>query len=189
MTPRGLLMLCKLPETLHEERGLAERARGLGLAADVLSPEEAAKLDPNIRMNIAGAVHFPQDCWLTPGRLLQGLTGALVAGGVRFRWGTEVYDATVRAGTVEAVSTSSGPLEAEEIVIACGAWSGRIARSFGLRLPVQAGKGYSITLTSPRRLPRVCSILTEARVAVTPMGSHAPVRRHNGDNGPRCVDR
>ena len=35
----------------------------------------------------------------------------------------------------------------------------------------QAGKGYSLTLTAPPRIPELCSILSEARVAVTPIGS------------------
>jgi D-amino-acid dehydrogenase len=35
---------------------------------------------------------------------------------------------------------------------------------------MQAGKGYSLTLPSPRQLPRICAIFTEARLAVTPMG-------------------
>jgi D-amino-acid dehydrogenase len=34
---------------------------------------------------------------------------------------------------------------------------------------MQAGKGYSLTLPQPVELPQLCSILTEARVAVTPM--------------------
>jgi D-amino-acid dehydrogenase len=42
-------------------------------------------------------------------------------------------------------------------------------RELGLRLPMQAGKGYSITLPQPVELPQLCSILAEARVAVTPM--------------------
>jgi len=45
-----------------------------------------------------------------------------------------------------------------------------LARQLGLKIPVQAGKGYSLTLTAPRQLPRLCSIFTEARMAVTPMG-------------------
>jgi D-amino-acid dehydrogenase len=36
---------------------------------------------------------------------------------------------------------------------------------------MQAGKGYSLTLKNPPQLPRVCSICTEARLAVTPMGT------------------
>jgi D-amino-acid dehydrogenase len=46
-----------------------------------------------------------------------------------------------------------------------------VARELGLKIPMQAGKGYSLTLTKPRQLPQLCSICTEARVAVTPMGS------------------
>jgi D-amino-acid dehydrogenase len=34
---------------------------------------------------------------------------------------------------------------------------------------MQAGKGYALTLPNPRRRPRACAILSEARVAVTPM--------------------
>jgi D-amino-acid dehydrogenase len=34
---------------------------------------------------------------------------------------------------------------------------------------MQGGKGYSLTLANPPALPKICSILTEARVAVTPM--------------------
>jgi D-amino-acid dehydrogenase len=40
----------------------------------------------------------------------------------------------------------------------------------GIRLPLQPGKGYSLTLEKPRQLPGLCSILCEAKVAVTPMG-------------------
>jgi D-amino-acid dehydrogenase len=39
-----------------------------------------------------------------------------------------------------------------------------------LKIPIQAGKGYSLTLPQPRQLPQICSLLAEARVAVTPMG-------------------
>ena len=35
---------------------------------------------------------------------------------------------------------------------------------------MQGGKGYSLTLRNPAELPRLCSLLKEARVAVTPMG-------------------
>jgi D-amino-acid dehydrogenase len=70
------------------------------------------------------------------------------------------------------VRTADGAeAEADEYVLAGGAWTPRIAQDLGLKLPMQAGKGYSMTLESPPQLPAICSILTEARVAVTPMGS------------------
>ena len=66
--------------------------------------------------------------------------------------------------------TNRGEIEADEFVLAGGAWTMETARTLGLNLPMQAGKGYSLTLTQPKRQPTICSILTEARVAVTPMG-------------------
>ena len=59
-----------------------------------------------------------------------------------------------------------------EIVIACGTWSTELIKSLGHRMPMQAGKGYSMTLTQPREQPELCSILSEAKVAVTPMGGN-----------------
>ena len=54
-------------------------------------------------------------------------------------------------------------------MICGGSWSPAVARDLRVRIPLQPGKGYGMTLPSPRQLPQHCAILTEARVAVTPM--------------------
>jgi D-amino-acid dehydrogenase len=69
------------------------------------------------------------------------------------------------------VATSQGDIEGDEFVLCGGAWSDDLVRDLGVRLPMQAGRGYSVTVPDPVQLPALCSILTEARVAVTPMGS------------------
>jgi D-amino-acid dehydrogenase len=74
-------------------------------------------------------------------------------------------------GRITAAATSQGELAADEFVVAAGAWSAEIVRSLGRRLLLQGGKGYSFTLPTPAQLPRLCSVLSEAHVAVTPMGS------------------
>src|SRR5262249_23770086 len=51
-----------------------------------------------------------------------------------------------------------------------GSWSAEMLSGLNQRLPMQAGKGYSVTLENPRFLPRVPAIFTEARIAVTPIG-------------------
>lgn len=170
LVQKGLLMLCKSAHTLDEEAKAAEIARELGLTATVLTPAEAAALDPGIRMDIAGAVHFAQDCHLSPTLLLDRLTEALNAGGAKVCWETEATGWRVEGRQVQAIQTTAGEREADEYVLAGGSWSPQIARSLGLRLPMQAGKGYSLTLKQPRQMPQLCSICTEARVAVTPMG-------------------
>lgn len=171
LTQRGLLMLCKTERTLHDESHLAETAVRLGVPARVLNPRETAEIDPDIQMDVAGAVYFPKDCHLTPARFVARLTEAVVAGGAQFRWNDEVTGWQTEAGRIRAAQTAAGEeIVADEFVLAAGSWSPELTRELRLRLPMQAGKGYSVTLPRPRRLPRLCSILTEARVAVTPMG-------------------
>jgi D-amino-acid dehydrogenase len=169
LTRRGLLMLCKTERTLREETHVAGSARRLGLPAEVLTPEEAARLEPGVQMDIAGAVYFPQDCHLDPARFVAELTRALTKHGATFCWSTDVTDWRTDGKRVHAVQTSRGELTADEFVLAGGAWSGRAARDLGLFLPLQAGKGYSVTLPTAPQRPSICAILTEARVAVTPM--------------------
>lgn len=170
LVQRGLLMLCKTPEALREEAHVAEQARALGLGADVLTPQQAAQVDPDIRMDVAGAVHFAQDCHLDPRRLMAALTAAVQQHGGDIRWCSEVTGWRTEGESIAAARTAGGDIEGDAFVIAGGAWSPGLVRPLGLRLPLQAGKGYSLTLPRPRSLPRLCSILAEARVAVTPMG-------------------
>jgi D-amino-acid dehydrogenase len=166
----GLLMLCRSEEMLRAERKLAAHAVRLGVEAAVLTPEEAARIDPGVEMSIAGAVYFPEDCHLSPLPFLRSLARAVEAGGTRLLWQTEALGWRTRGQRIEAVRTDHGELCADEYVVAAGAWSPGVARELGTRLPIQAGKGYSLTLPRPRQLPTVCSILTEARIAATPMG-------------------
>jgi D-amino-acid dehydrogenase len=171
LVKKGLLMLCRTEKRLHEEGELVEAGRKLGLSIDILTPEETARLNPGLRMEIAGAVYFADDCHLTPPRLMAWLARVLKENGAEFSWSTEVTGWRVGKERVEAVQTSRGELTADEYVLAAGSWSPVLARDLRLDLSLQPGKGYNITLSNPLRLLTVASTLVEARVAVTPMGS------------------
>lgn len=176
LTQRGLVMLCKDSHVLEEEAHVAKQAQKLGVPAEVLSAEEVSKLDPGVTMDVAGGVYYPRDCHLSPGKLMAGLEASLVKQGCQFQWESEVDDLPVEQGRVSAVhwrkvaGNETGREEADEVVIAGGSWTPLIAKKVRLSLPMQAGKGYSVTLAQPKELPELCSIFTEARVAVTPMG-------------------
>jgi D-amino-acid dehydrogenase len=167
---RGLLTLCKEQKTLDEEAHVAEQARELGIPADVHDAAATAALDPGVQMAVCGSVHYPRDAHLSPWLFMQFLQREFLARHGRLVFDTEVTGFVRRGDRVHAVQTASQEYAADEIVIAGGSWSPLIARKLGLRIPLQAGKGYSLTLPNPKVLPRLCSICTEARLAVTPMG-------------------
>ena len=169
LVQKGLLMLCKTAHTLDEEAKTAAQARDLGVPAEVLDASQTARLDPNVRMEIAGAIYFPKDCHLSPARFMAALKRLLDRAGVKFLWNTEVKKWLVSRNRIFRILTNEGGLAGDEFVLCGGVWSSIVASGLRLRLPMQAGKGYSVTLPKPRQLPEICSILTEARVAVTPM--------------------
>jgi D-amino-acid dehydrogenase len=167
----GLLNLCQTQAVLdHEAHGLAAIARGLGVEARVLNAAQTAALEPGTRLAVAGSVYFPIDAHFSPRKFMPVLTALLKEMGVQFRWNTTVFGWQTDAGCVTAVQTTAGALPADEFVLAGGSWSPAMLAGLGRRLPMQAGKGYSLTIEDPRFRLTKSLILTERRVAVTPMG-------------------
>lgn len=170
LVKKGLLMLCQTEHGWHEEAKVAEQARALGLPAEILDARQTAALDPAVRREIAGSVYFPKDCHFSPAAFMFALESQLERLGVTFLWQSQAQTFAVEAGRLRALKLADGrEIEADEFVLCGGSWSPGLARPLGLKIPIQAGKGYSLTLPRPRQLPQICSILTEARVAVTPM--------------------
>lgn len=168
----GLFNLCLTAETLDKyANGLAALANSVGVEARVLDARQVAALEPGARMDIAGAIYFPIDAHLSPRKLIPALVASLRREGVTFRWGTPVRGWKVEGGRVAALATDAGDLRADDYVLATGSWAGETVRGLGLRLPMQAGKGYSLTIERPRFTFTKSAILSERRVAMTPMGS------------------
>ncbi len=170
LTTNGLMMLCKTEEGLEEEAKVAAMAKEVGVEAEVCDAKRVGELDPDIQMGVAGGVWFSQDCHLDPLVFLEKLRE-----GIRSRGGVfldaECTSFAQRNGRIASIETRTGEfLEAEHVIIAGGAWTPDLTRQLGLPIPMQGGKGYSLTLKKPAELPRLCSLLKEARVAVTPMG-------------------
>jgi len=162
---RGVLILCRTAHALEEEAALVEPARALGLRAEVLDKKGIERVEPELRIDALGAVRIAEDCNVEPRSLMDALQARCMAAGVEFRWNTQAGPWRTAGDRIRSL----GELEADEFVLAAGSWSSALARSLGLRLPLQPGKGYSLTLERPRRSPRNCAVLSEARVSVSPM--------------------
>lgn len=166
---RGLLMLCRTDHGLDEEAATAAMARQLGVPAEVLDAAQIAALEPGVTMNVAGGVYYPKDCHLNPRAFLTALQNELERKGATFCWETEITGWDMSAWKLNAIRTNHGEIAGDEFVLCGGSWSTELVSDLRLRLPMQPGKGYSLTMQNPRVTPKTCAILSEARVAVTPM--------------------
>jgi D-amino-acid dehydrogenase len=136
----------------------------------VLSRDEARGREPRLRTDIAGAVLHEDDAHLSPDRFVRWLRATLQREGVQVLWNREVTGWRIEAGRVVAATTSGGEdLQADEYAACGGSWSPSLLRGAGMRLPVEAGAGYTFTVEEPKVQLRQPAILVERRVAVTPM--------------------
>ena len=165
----GLLYVYRTQEALDHGAAEAEELRRAGIDARVLGPDAAIALEPALAPGLAGVVHFPDDAHLVPHRLVNHLAQAVVDAGARIVAGAEVIGFARAGRHIQAIETTRGDFRADEVVLAAGAWSPAIVRELGIRLPVQAAKGYGVTAKRPPTAPRIPLLLGEARVAVTPM--------------------
>lgn len=167
---RGLLMLCQSQKTLDEEAEVASEAVRLGLSAKVVGYHDLSDFEPETEINALGGVWFEQDCHLSPMDFVSALRAAIRKGGGTFLE-EEVTDFSREGEEVRGVVTQTGTcIEADKVVLAGGVAMQKLLSKLGLRAPMQGGKGYSLTLKEPRKALRICSLLKEGRVAVTPMG-------------------
>lgn len=139
-----------------------------GLEPDVLGGPAMAALEPTLRADLAGGIHFPRERHLRPDTLVTGLAACCRRLGAVFLNNAPLTEVR-RDNRVRALLTPVGEVVADAVVLAAGAHSGPLSRLFGVRFPVRPGKGYSVDYTpSPVSLKRMVN-LADARVAVTPL--------------------
>lgn len=139
----------------------------LGIPARVLDGAALAADEPALKPGLAGAIHFPGDAHLRPDRFTAELARIVRAAGGVIEEGVRVSGFERGRNGIEGVQTSEGRRSGGRVLVAMGAWSAAFAANLGLPIPVQPGKGYSITYDRPALAPRRPLVLKERSVCVT----------------------
>ncbi|MDG5490319.1 FAD-binding oxidoreductase [Psychroserpens sp. SPM9] len=165
---KGLLMLCQTEQMLEEEFKTVQLANQEGLAAKMMNLEELKALEPNVKIHAKGATFYQCDSHTTPHEFMDEMKAHLKVAGVQFFKNEKVEDIEVSKATIQSITTDKQVLKADEFVLAAGSWSHILSKKLGLKLLLQAGKGYRINTTQNTGIT-LPAILAEAKVAVTPM--------------------
>jgi D-amino-acid dehydrogenase len=171
---RGLLFIARSAAELDAELAELSRLASHGIAAQItrLSGAQCRDRQPVIGPDVAGGVFVATEGHLDPRQLTAALAALVTSRGGTVRAGTPVTGFAVRGGRVAAVVTgpvSAGEeIRADSVVIAAGALSVPVTRLLGARLPMTAGKGYSVSVGCPE-LPQAPMYLVETRIGATPM--------------------
>ncbi len=163
----GTLNVYRDAANFAQAQALLARFADLGMQVDILDAATTLAREPALKSGVVGAFFNPGDAQLRPDTYVAELARAVRAKGGIIAERTRI-DGIVRDGArITKVATSNGDFSGREVVLALGAWSPTFARQLGLRIPIQPGKGYSITYTRPTLCPRIPLTLKEPSVCVT----------------------
>jgi D-amino-acid dehydrogenase len=165
----GILMFYKTEKAGEEEAHLAEKGRELGLDMAVLNAAECKALQPELELDVLGAVHYRCDAHLYPNHLIAALLKHLTFKGVDIVRNHEVTKIETSGNTITKVFTGNKEWTADNYIIAGGSWSPAIAKLANIKAPLMPGKGYSFMVDEPKQRMHIPALLAEARVAITPM--------------------
>lgn len=140
------------------------------LSYEPASGEEIRELEPALGQAVTCGIVIRGQRFLNPGRYVHALAAAVRRRGGEIREDARIV--SVAADTPNGVLLtldSQETVRAEAAVLATGTWLSRLARPFGVRTLVQAGRGYSFTV-QPEKMPVNPVYFPAQRVACTPLG-------------------
>lgn len=141
---------------------------------ELVGGSHAQEVCPTLSSHVRAAVLIKNERFINPVAYMAALAEAVRAQGVSLIIGSDVEDVTDGAGGVQVRTSGEGGGRYDAVVLATGAWLGRLARDFGVRHVVQAGRGYSFSVPADP-MPRQPIYLPAVRVAITPLGERLRV--------------
>ena len=147
---------------------------GQAIEFDVLTGDQARAAEPSLSPEIGAAIRLRGQRFIDPGAYVHALADSVRDRGGKILSGATVVD-LVESGSGVDVVTAEGSRESfDSVVLATGAWLGGLARRFGVRRVVQAGRGYSFSVPV-EHVPDGPVYFPAQRVACTPIGDRLRV--------------
>lgn len=179
--PGYLVLLRGSRELKHAERGMA-LLRELGVPHHLVDPARVRQLEPGLheQAKLAAAIHLPQDGLGNCRQFAHLIKAEAQRRGAVFRFDSEVTGIT--PGTPATVRLRVGePLQAEALVLCTGVDANQLLAPHGLRLPMAAIHGYSLTAPihlrddQPAAGPRAAVMDERYKVAISRLGQRVRV--------------
>jgi len=140
----GLLKVALSPSDEARLRARYQWLSSLGMGVELLRGEEARLLEPRLSPQVTLALLSPQEGQVEAGSLTQALAEAARRLGAVIEVGTEALGLIHRKGRVMGVRTPQGRLLAAAVIVAAGAWSGRLLKAVGIPIDTPPIRGQMV---------------------------------------------
>ncbi len=151
------------------ERFEWEIRRQIGVEWEEMEAAAFRRYDPAFADADGFVVRLPGHGYISdPGRYVAALCDHFEARGGALRI-AQVVDMATEDGRVTAVITDKGRIDADEMIVAAGAWSGPMAQRLGVRVPLESKRGYHVEFVNPNVVPRAPTMIAQGQFVITPM--------------------
>lgn len=168
---KGILSVFKDPQNFDAFASTNDYLENFGFGMQKIFRDELIEMEPALKEDVAGAWLSPFDQHLRPELLMESWKANLVSRGLIIKEDCRVDDFEIFRGRVKAVITGKEKREADHFILATGAWAPWMAQKLDINLPVEPGKGYSITMERPGLCPGRPCMLYEKSMVATPWKS------------------
>lgn len=160
-----------------ERLGVEERETGRQIdntssfSPSLIQHEREIVIQPSSGLPIRAAWLLPDECQLRNPHYLQALARVCELQGVIISPHTEVQDFALSGGRISAVITNEGVIDADQICVTSGAWTGQLLQKLGMTVGVVPVRG-QIVLFRCERPPVQCVINEGPRYIVPREDGH-----------------
>jgi D-amino-acid dehydrogenase len=168
---KGVLLVFKTQTEMQKYVQTNDRLKPFGFDAVPLVGAELLSLEPALRKDVYGAWFHKTDSHLRPDKLMQTWKHLLQKMGAAIEENCRLEALVSEGNRILKAETTHGDYTADDYVLTTGAWTPQITRGLGLNIPIQPGKGYSITMARPATCPKIPCYFYEKSVVATPWES------------------
>ncbi len=123
--------------------------RELGARLEEIGGDEIHRLEPAVSPNFSHGLFAPDNgSTLDPRGLVVAIADSLRANGGEILQ-REVLDVEIGEKGPRRLITDGAPMDVDILIVAAGAWSGKLARRLGHKVPLETQRGYHVTLADP----------------------------------------
>ncbi len=167
---KGSLLVYLSKERLQHEMAEVHLLEKFEIPLRILDQAQVHDLEPALLPQVVGGIYYPRDGHIHPARFVNGLAEKAQGLGAQVWVKTEAMGFESSQGKITKIHTTRGDISPKQVILATGSWSPEVARDLRLQIPIQAAKGYSVTLENPPVSPGIPLSFGEARVVVNPLG-------------------
>ncbi len=168
---KGLLTLFTDKKYFKKYQDTNTLLEKFNFGATQLDRHETRTMEPAVGKNIVGSWYNRYDWHLKPEMIVEAWKKLLIQKGLIIEEKCKMLDFKIKNNKIKSVRTIKGQYKADAFILTTGAWASEVNQQLKLNIPVQPGKGYSITMEKPDQAPVTPCYLYEKNIVVTPWKS------------------